>query len=142
MIILMDDIMKQTCINVIFIAICLVSLSACSQAKDYQYFMEHPKTIKPVYERCQTSADQGINNPQCQAAIRASQDVDALLEELQASPFAFGEKILRAQQQYAQLKQAERDAPTKKAALKVKQQATQSRQYIARLLTIVRISGE
>lgn len=73
--------------------ICLLTVMACQEKHNYDYFMKHPKELKEAVEKCQTSTNPENDN-YCQIVGRAAQDFDTLLTEQQSNPERFGQRIL------------------------------------------------
>jgi hypothetical protein len=81
------------------ISLCLIMLTGCQEKKNYGYWMQHPAQIQRELERCHAT-----EAPQCAEVRRAASDFTALLREQQMDPEKFGQKVLTAEYQLAQLK--------------------------------------
>jgi len=80
---------------VLFLVCCL---SACGSPKDYNYFMLHPGSIGPIYDRCWVKTKQQVVvSQECKEVARAARDVKELILEIQRDGQGFGLKIQRAQ---------------------------------------------
>lgn len=93
----------------------LFAITSCSSASDEKYYRMHPSKIAAAVKQCQREAPE---DAACRRLQSLQQQIMGLAYELQASPQAFGSKILHNQQ-------AIQDTKAKlKQALAVKDQQT------------------
>ncbi len=83
-------------------------LSACGEKPhDYHYYVLHPEKIPPALAQCRNQELQrGAVSQNCQMVSRAYQDTRSLLVQVEEDPVTFGKKILAAQVQLANDRQA------------------------------------
>lgn len=81
----------------IYGTIIIFFLSGCQEEKSYSYFLKNPKELQSAYDQCEKE-----EKPTCQAVQRAMRDYLVLLNSQNQDPEAFGQKILKTQQNLVQ----------------------------------------
>lgn len=111
----------QKLFSVVICAFAAVLLTGCESKKTVVYFMQHPMELKQQIERCEANQNQSSDEAIiCRTAIYAGSSLTALINEQQANPEAFGQRILDAQNRYMQLKADYDKAHERLSALKAK----------------------
>lgn len=92
--------------KVSLILLCFI-LSACQEKYTRAYLLEHPDVLKNEVVKCQQQTMQ--SEPQtsyCERVMHAASQLMAVINEQQASPEGFGQKILAAEFACVQAKTA------------------------------------
>lgn len=80
------------------VLIFLMLLSSCQRQYTYTYLTQHPIVLKDEVEKCQKANPKPSENViYCDMVMNAASTVMSIINEQQASPEAFGEKILSAE---------------------------------------------
>lgn len=88
-------------VRYLLLGISVLLFCSCKQEPySYDYLMTHPDILTRQYVACQKSFN---TKTTCQNIQRAYQDFHALVTEAESDPIDFGEKILKAQMELAQL---------------------------------------
>lgn len=74
-----------------------LGLTSCN-TKNEHYYQSHPKELQKALKECPDQVPQGLT---CQQIEQVGKRMNSLAYELQASPQAFGNKILNLQQTIA-----------------------------------------
>lgn len=93
------------CLRLVFSAFVMLFLSAClehNHNSSYEYLLLHPRKLQSEMASCQDEATaSGKISPQCKMVIKAADQIMGLAEDQQKYPEKFGQRILRAQMDYA-----------------------------------------
>lgn len=83
----------------------ILNITACLERNNdssYNYLLLHPRELKHEMASCQDEVTAtGKIPPHCEVVIKAADQMLALAEDQQKHPEKFGQKILRAQMDYA-----------------------------------------
>ena len=96
----------------------VIMLSGCDEKMTYSYLMQHPKVLQKEVAKCQ---EDNADVEECKVVSYAANNVMMLINEQQASPEKFGDKLLQAQTALSQLKLKIDDTQQKLAQLKLQQ---------------------
>lgn len=117
----------------------VVLLAGCSKHESYQYMATHPKLLEQTLRQCAAMPImQSAANATCVTAQNARQEVAAYLHEISTNTQGFGQKIIKVQIQLADLKKADKAAPSDK----LKNKITAQEALLARMLAICQYIGE
>jgi hypothetical protein len=85
---------------VFFAAISLILCACHSVDRDdlYAYYLRHPLELKEAVEECRAEKDAASH---CAIALKAMDEMSALLKEQRQDPQKFGEDILREEMAYS-----------------------------------------
>src|SRR5436190_1273493 len=88
-------------------------LTSCKEKQTYSYYMCHPQQLQQAITECQSSFQKTKEQAeQCEAVGYAAVNMNTLVNQLQADPEKFGQRVLDAQENYAKLT-AKADEATK-----------------------------
>jgi hypothetical protein len=97
--------MRKLVLNLIVFGLVVV-LSGCEEKKTYLYYMQHPLVLEKAAQACQTDQKTSSQENDCQIVFHAASKIMSLLQEQQADPEKFGERIMDNQMIYANKYQA------------------------------------
>ena len=86
--------------KIIIACLLLLMLVSCTEERDYNYYLVHPKKAFAMMEQCGVQS-----NKECQAARNARDYLMPLLEMEEKQPQAFGWEIMQAEQTLSKLKE-------------------------------------
>lgn len=89
-------------LHAFFVMLALILLAACeeNQAADLKtYLLENPATLTKELTGCQ---EKRLPAARCLVVTSAATEFNSLLEAAQRDPQAFGDRILKAEMQFAQ----------------------------------------
>lgn len=117
------------------VAALLFAITSCGSASDSAYYQMHPGKIAAALQQCQR---QNPEQASCQRLQALQREMMGLAYELQASPQAFGTKILQTQQLIQEIKakltqaREAKDKPlVTSLSSELKVQQTKNKQYLA-----------
>ncbi|MBX3709751.1 MAG: EexN family lipoprotein [Gammaproteobacteria bacterium] len=111
----------------IIIVILLPVLTGCHEKHTYSYYMQHPEVLKKAVATCQSSRLLSKEQvAQCEVILYSATNMISLINEQQADPEAFGQRIMDAQAAYIKLKDEVRKAQVSLDVLKKDKQASTS----------------
>lgn len=80
------------------------TLSGCDKKPTYAWYMQHPEQLKEVIMACASDSQKSPERTaQCDMAMYAAENMQTLINQAQANPELFGQRILGAQMTYADL---------------------------------------
>lgn len=89
-------------LQLIFFSWMLILLVSCDQHQDTSDYLQHPEHLLVLVRECQMNPPLTQEEAQkCKAVFYAGKEMATLVTEIQANPQQFGERMLRAQMQYA-----------------------------------------
>lgn len=112
-------------IKMLIILFLLPSLTGCNKNQTYSYYMRNPEVLKAALTVCQT------NNPitkeeitHCEIVLYSATKMLSLINEQQADPEKFGQRILNAEMNYMKLKKVVNDTQVSLDKIKNQQIST------------------
>ena len=89
-------------IRIIFIVLLSVLMGCQAEDFPYSYLMTHPHFLQKKSAECQS---QRITSKQCETMLSAAVDFNQLLNEQEADPLQFGQRIMAAEVDWVNAKQ-------------------------------------
>lgn len=86
--------------GLLFSLFIIFPLCSCSVPQDdlYEYFLQHPLELKKQASHCSAANDE---SERCEIALKAAEEMNALVMEQRQNPQKFGEEILQQEMAYS-----------------------------------------
>lgn len=94
-------------------------LTGCEEKISYSYLMEHPQKLQKEVEKCE---ENNSATEECKIVSYAANNVMMLINEQQADPEKFGDKLLQQQTELGELKIKINSAQQKLSQLKMQKE--------------------
>jgi hypothetical protein len=109
-------------IKTLIILSLLPVLTGCNEKQTYSYYMRNPEVLKKAVMRCQSNTQTSKEDiAQCEIVLYSATKMIALVNEQQENPEKFGQRILDAEAEYVNAKEAVRKAQANVDELKNQQ---------------------
>lgn len=104
------------------IIVLLPLLVGCKEKNTYSYYMQHPAALKKAMVECESQVERSpAQATQCEAVMAAREKMISIINEWEADPEKFGQRVIEVQEHYAALKKAVMQAKEKLKELQGKQ---------------------
>lgn len=99
----------------------VAALTGCGEPFTYSYLIEHPAVLKKELDNCQlTNINTPAQSARCEVVLYAAATLASLINEMQADPEKFGQKILDQEMACAKIKTTRQALQQQLAALHAK----------------------